>query len=117
MHEVAIMDQAVDIAIDAAVKAGAIKVTLIRLRIGEMAGVVPDALEFAFEAVTQGTIAEGGKFEWESVPVKCLCESCAKEFLPVGAIFSCPLCGEISTKVLEGRELELAQVEIETPDD
>ncbi len=116
MHEVAIMEQAVSLAIEAANKAGATRIASIRLRIGELAGVVPEALEFAFEAVTRGTIAEGGKMSWENVPVRCWCPTCEAEFHPEGSIFECPTCGLPSADIRAGRELHLVDVEVESGD-
>ncbi len=59
MHELSIMQSALSLALDQARQAGAARVHTIRLRIGALSGVVPDALEFAFEALTPGTMAEG----------------------------------------------------------
>lgn len=44
VHELAIMDSALNLALDQARKAGATRVHVIRLRIGVLSGVVPDAL-------------------------------------------------------------------------
>ncbi|HYG35135.1 MAG TPA: hydrogenase maturation nickel metallochaperone HypA, partial [Clostridia bacterium] len=61
MHELSIMDSALNLALDQARKAGAKRICGIRLRIGALSGVVPEALEFAFEALVTGTLAEGAK--------------------------------------------------------
>lgn len=113
MHEVGIAYQAVETAIEYAKKAGATKITLIKLRIGAASGVVPDALEFAFEAVTRGNMAEGSKLEWDLVPVKCYCKGCEIEFTPEGFIYECPQCKEPSWDVRNGKELDLMSVEAE----
>ena len=59
MHEFSIMQSALNQALREARLAGAARVHEIRLRIGVLSGVVPDALQFAFEALTPGTFAEG----------------------------------------------------------
>ena len=59
MHELSIMQSALNQALREARRAGAARVHQIRLRIGVLSGVVPDALQFAFEALTPGTAAEG----------------------------------------------------------
>ena len=61
MHELSIMQSALSVALDQARQAGASRVHVIRLRIGALSGVVPDALEFAFEALAPGTPAEGAE--------------------------------------------------------
>jgi len=111
MHEVGIAYQAVETAIEYAKKAGATKITLIRLRIGAAAGVVPEALEFAYEAVTRGNMAEGSRLEYEIVPVTCYCKNCGIEFQPKGFVYECPKCQEPSWDVRTGKELDLMSVE------
>ncbi len=62
MHEVAIMQCAVELVLEHARRAHASRVRSVKLRIGELSGVCADALSLAFEVVTQGTIAEGAEF-------------------------------------------------------
>lgn len=114
MHEVGIMNQALEMALEAAGREGASRITRMRLRVGAMAGVVPEALEFAFDVVTRETLAQGAAFEWEEVPVRCACANGCPDFEPEGPVFLCPGCGAISWSVLQGRELNLVDIEIET---
>ena len=113
MHEVGIVRSALEAAVHAAERASANRIVRIRLRVGAMAGVVPDAMDFAFEALSVGTMAEGAVLECETVPLRCRCVSGCPEFEPTGAVFECPVCGKFSSELLQGRELELAQVEVE----
>ena len=113
MHEVAIMEEAVKLAVDAALSAGANRVLRLRLRIGQLSGVVPEALRFAFEIVCRETIAAGAVLEIEAVPITCWCARCATEFTCDGYLNECPRCHELSNEVRRGRELEIASVEFE----
>jgi len=113
MHEVGLVSSAVDIAVESATKAGALAITRIRMRIGSLSGVVPSALEFAFECVVRETMAEGATFEYEIVPVRCRCPVCKTEFRPETAVYRCPNCGEISTELISGRELQVVDIEVE----
>lgn len=107
------MQSAVSQALEHARQAGAKRVLGIRLRIGELSGVVPDALEFAFEAVTAGTPAEGATLAVDSVPARFWCAQCRREFAS-GTLFSdCPECRTPSHELRAGRELELASLEID----
>jgi hydrogenase nickel incorporation protein HypA/HybF len=75
--------------------------------------VVPEALDFAFEALTPGTLAEGSTLSVEHVPAKFWCRHCLKEF-EAGELFSaCPDCQNPSAELRAGREMELASLEIE----
>jgi len=110
MHEVGIAKNAVDAAIKHAQMSGANRITEIHLRIGVMAGVVPEALDFAYEAVTRGTMAEGSQMVVETVGIRCRCEQCDIEFDSEGAVFRCPRCNEPSATIISGREMLLVQV-------
>lgn len=113
VHEVSICVAAVRAAEARARELGGRRIAVLRLRIGALAGVVPEAMEFAYPVVCQGTLAEGSRLEFECVPVRCLCESCEAEFEPKGAVYACPTCGRPSARIVGGRELELAQIELE----
>lgn len=93
------------------------KLLLVRVRYGALANLVPDALEFAFEALTVGTDFEGARIELIQVPVRLACGGCGKEFEPKGRelLFApCPACGEeIGHSVLSGRELYIEHLEAE----
>lgn len=113
MHELSIMESALNLALEQARKAGASRVHQIRLRIGSLSGVVPDALEFAFEALTPGTAAEGGRLTIEEVPARFWCRACDREFEADDLMSECPRCHEPSGDLRAGRELEVASLEVE----
>lgn len=112
MHEVALMQDTLEMALDFARREGARKITTIALKIGRLSGVVPEALEFAFDVVTRATIAEGATCVIETVPVLCYCEACHKEWAPPEWGTPCPLCMESHYRLVQGRELELAYLEV-----
>jgi hydrogenase nickel incorporation protein HypA/HybF len=86
----------------------------VRLRIGKAAGVLPDALSFAFDAAKATTVAEHAELVIEPVPVGGVCNDCKKEFFVdnVQYVFSCPLCGSKSFEMKTGREMEIVDMEI-----
>jgi hydrogenase nickel incorporation protein HypA/HybF len=112
MHEVGLMQRTLEIALEHAAKHGAQSIRRLALRVGASAGVLPEALSFAFEILSQGTIAEGAELEIEVVPVVCFCAVCRQEFRSLGIIFECPDCLQVSTQVRQGQELELAALEL-----
>jgi hydrogenase nickel incorporation protein HypA/HybF len=111
MHELSIMQSALSLALDQARQAGAGRVQVIRLRIGALSGVVPDALEFAFEALTPGTPAEGAHLAIEHVPARFWCAACSREFQSDDLLSDCPDCHTPSGELRAGREMELASLE------
>jgi hydrogenase nickel incorporation protein HypA/HybF len=112
MHEVGIMQEGVRMAIETARARQASRITRIRLRVGALSGVAPDALCFAFDVVSRDTLAEGAALEIENVPAACWCDGCAAEFDCVDFVNECPRCHALSGELRRGRELELASVEI-----
>jgi hydrogenase nickel incorporation protein HypA/HybF len=113
MHELSIMQSALSMALDQARQNGASRIYVIRLRIGALSGVVPDALQFAFEALTPGTAAEGAELAIEHVPARFWCTSCAQEFQSDDLFADCPGCHRPSGDLRAGREMEVASLEIE----
>ena len=108
MHEVSMMQNTLDIAIAQAQQKGATRIESLTLNIGELSGVIPEALEFAFEVLIPGTIAENASLEIKTISVVCYCQKCDRNFQPDNYIYECPECQEISTNIIKGRELELA---------
>lgn len=113
MHEYSIMQSALTQALREARLAGATRVHEIRLRIGVLSGVVPDALQFAFEALTPGTSAAGARLTIDEVPARFWCAACGQEFVSANLYAECPECGTPSGELRAGRELELSSLEVE----
>ncbi|HWC59986.1 MAG TPA: hydrogenase maturation nickel metallochaperone HypA [Verrucomicrobiae bacterium] len=112
MHELSIMQNALQQALQQARLAGARRVHEIRLRVGVLSGVVPEALQMAFETLTTGTVAEKASLAIENVPARFWCRNCYAEFTAETLFGECPTCHAISPELRAGRELELASLEI-----
>jgi hydrogenase nickel incorporation protein HypA/HybF len=112
MHEMGLMEATLRAAEEAAREADAIRIERVRLRVGRLSGVEPEALRLAFDALRAGTLAENARLDLEIVPVLCRCQGCKLEFAPEDFVFLCPRCGIPSAETLQGRELELAAVEV-----
>jgi hydrogenase nickel incorporation protein HypA/HybF len=91
----------------------ATQVHRIVLRVGALSGVEPDALRLAFETSIKGTPAADADLDLETVPARGRCTDCDLEFdVQSDFIFTCPKCGRISGELVQGRELELARIEM-----
>jgi len=112
MHEVSIMAEALRMAVDAAKSANASRVLKLRLRIGTLSGVVPEAMQFAFDVVCRDTMAENARLEIETVPAAGWCATCETEFECADFFSECPRCHNVSGELRRGREMEIADVEI-----
>ncbi len=112
MHEVGLMESTLAMALTRAAEEGAHRIHRLTMRVGPLSGVVPEALEFAFDVLTRGTIAEGATLEVEQVPIICYCSQCRGDFQPKDLFCECPRCRHVSGEVRGGRELELASLEV-----
>ncbi len=82
------------------------------VRIGELAGVNPDAITFCFEALVRGTELEPLALEIEYCPRRYRCRACDHPYVG-GEDLACPECGRLESQFLGGDELELAYLEVE----
>lgn len=110
MHEVSMMQNTLDIAIAQARQNNAIQIDCLTMNIGKLSGVIPEAIEFAFEVLSKNTIAENARLEIKTIPVVCHCQKCDRNFQPEAYVYQCPQCQKISSDILQGRELELVSV-------
>ena len=115
MHELAIAQSIVEIVETRAAECHATHVKGVRLRIGEAIGIVTDSLTFCFEMLTSfDPMLAGAQLLIDTVPHQARCHHCAKEFPVVNFIVLCPTCGEWSSEVVSGTELQILEMEIES---
>lgn len=107
------MESALSAVLKKAREAGATRVHGIRLRIGALSGVVPEALEFAFQALAPETPAADARLIIENVPARFWCRLCQREFQADDLFAECPDCHNASMELRSGREMEIASMEIE----
>lgn len=114
VHELSIALSLVETVEEAARRAEAERVTEVQLVIGALSGVVPEALEFAYEVAVQGTMLEGSRLAIERVPAAVFCDVCdAEREMPGIQSFLCPVCGATTPLVVRGKELEVRAIEVE----
>ncbi|MEU6405112.1 hydrogenase maturation nickel metallochaperone HypA [Streptomyces sp. NPDC046985] len=112
MHELSIATAIIERTEEMAEAGGTDAVSAVTVRVGELSGVVPDALDFAFEVARQGTALAGARLVVELVSAQAYCTPCAAEFA-VGTppFFWCPRCDRPSQELRSGRELEITGIE------
>jgi hydrogenase nickel incorporation protein HypA/HybF len=112
MHELSIALCIIEVAEEEAARHGSI-VTAVHLRLGQLSGVVKDALLSAYELACDSTPLAGSRLLIEEVPAVVFCSSCAAERkLASIQSFCCPVCGSPTPEVVQGRELELVALEL-----
>ncbi|MDR2694766.1 MAG: hydrogenase maturation nickel metallochaperone HypA [Deltaproteobacteria bacterium] len=117
MHEMSIVTSLLSLVAEELDKRRLEKLLAVRVRHGALANIVPEAMSFAFEALTQGGPYEGARLELEEEPLVLRC-ACGASFQPEQKrellFAACPACGEtLGHTVEKGRELYLQHIEAE----
>ncbi len=107
MHELAIAESIVE-AIGA--RCGDARVTRVRLSVGRLSGVVPDAIRFCFDLAAAGTTVDGARLDIEEPDGWARCRSCDGQFRVDDLILLCS-CGSADVEVLRGQDLTIRSVE------
>ena len=118
MHELAITENILNIAVRHANQNEATRVTDIHLVIGRLASIVDDSVQFYWDMISADTLCAGSKLHFKKIPAKMLCLDCANTFELDGELTPCPICGSFSLKITSGEEFFLESIEIlkeETP--
>ena len=113
MHEMAIAESVLVIAIGEMRRHASTGIREIKLSIGEFSGVVKEALEFAFDVLKPGTPAAGANIEIEVVPIKAECVSCGPVSCRLNDLnLFCPNCGK-PIQLTAGREMKVDYVDLD----
>jgi hydrogenase nickel incorporation protein HypA/HybF len=114
MHELAITQSILEIAQRHAEGAGARRILVINLVIGELTGFVDDSIQFYFDFLSQDSPAQGAQLTFERIVARAQCRECGTEYAPPDSrLWTCPACGELGGDVIAGREFYVASIEIE----
>ena len=114
MHELSIIASIVDTVTESVAAYKGARVVEVRLRVGALASVVEDSLQFCFGIATEGTPLEGSRLVVKTLPVVMHCAGCDADVELDGVqSFRCPRCGEPCFDLRQGRELEIEAIEID----
>lgn len=113
MHELSLTQNLIAIAEEHARRAGGTAIREIVVEVGELSGAIPEALEFAFDACSKGTLAEGAILTIRQVAGHGRCIVCAAEAACHALTAVCPVCGALAFELDAGRELRVLELEID----
>jgi hydrogenase nickel incorporation protein HypA/HybF len=114
MHELAVTENLLEIAVRHGEAAGAKRVTDLYLRIGELSSFVDDSVQFYWDIISKGTICEGAVLHFERIPAELRCLDCGASYTLNQEIQPCPQCGSQRVKVLRGDELKLDSIAVDS---
>jgi hydrogenase nickel incorporation protein HypA/HybF len=113
MHELAVTESLLEIAIRHARAQNARRITDLYLVLGQWSSIVDDSVQFYWDIISDGTIAKGATLHFERKPVLLVCQDCGKEYQPASEEFACPQCGGTRTKVKTGEEFHLEAIDVD----
>ena len=114
MHELSIISSVVDSVMESLAAYPGARVKEVRLRVGALAAVVEDSLQFCYGIATEDTPLAGSVLVVKTLPVRVHCVPCGQD-VEIESLqsFRCPVCGEPAADMRQGRELEIESIEIE----
>lgn len=113
MHEMAVTESILRIAVEEAEKRKASKVINIKIKLGSITGLVPQCIQEYFDIVSEGSVAEKAELIFDKIPAVIKCEKCEKESKMEHFRMICPFCGDRRVKVISGKEFYIESMEIE----
>jgi hydrogenase nickel incorporation protein HypA/HybF len=117
MHEGALSEDLFNHVLVHAREANARRVTRVKVTIGALSDFTAESIQFYWDSLAPGTIAEGAALEFETAPGAAKCPTCGKEFEIDEIIAACPACGTFPVQVTGGNGVYLASLEVERDGD
>ncbi len=108
MHELGITRNIVAIVAE---NAGERIVSRVRLQIGKLSAIMPDAIQFCFDVCSKGTVLEGATLEIDHIEGRAQCNQCDHQF-PIQQLAGTCVCGSRDIRCIAGEELKIKEMEI-----
>lgn len=113
MHEMSLAESVREIVEDTARANGAQRVLAVRLEIGKLAQVEPEAMRFAFEVVKRGSLADQANLEIVETDATAWCMPCGTGVTITARGNPCPRCGSHQLQVTGGDRMRVMDIQIE----
>lgn len=114
MHELSLISSVVDAVTESLAAYPGARVKEVRLRVGALAAVIEDSLQFCYGIAIEDTPLAGSVLVVKTIPVVGRCDACRAD-VEIASLqsFRCPRCDGPVSDLRQGRELEIESVEIE----
>ena len=113
MHELAVTQSLLEIALRHAEAAAARRVTALHIVMGRLSSMVDDSVQFYWDTISEGTACEGATLHFRRVPAAFACLACGAEYVLDGEMTPCPACDSPRVRIVSGDEFRLESIDIE----
>jgi hydrogenase nickel incorporation protein HypA/HybF len=113
MHELSVTESLLKIALEYAEEANAKRVTDLNIVIGDLASMVDESIQFYWEIIAKGTIAEQATLHFRRVHAELQCNTCGEKYHPTDKDLVCPKCGGVGARIIAGEEFALESIDVE----
>ena len=110
MHEMSIAQGIIDLCLE---HSGGRRILSLYVEIGKLSSVVPESIEFCFDACSRETLLEGAELNIINIPGMGDCTDCGRETLLTELYGSCQHCGSNHLIIKTGEELRVREIEID----
>lgn len=113
MHELSVTENILEISLRHAKSANAIRIDTLFLKIGEYSSIVDESVQFYWDIITKGTIAEGSQLKFKRILAEFECLNCYQKYHPQNGQYLCPYCNSKRIKLIKGNEFYLESIDVE----
>jgi hydrogenase nickel incorporation protein HypA/HybF len=113
MHELSVTQSILDLTLKHAREANARQIENIHIVMGELSTNVDDSVQFYWDIIAKGTLAEGARLHFRRVPVELQCTACCENFHPNDGELVCPYCGDFRVKIIAGEEFFVEAIDVD----
>jgi hydrogenase nickel incorporation protein HypA/HybF len=113
MHELAVTEEILALALETAQRAGARRISGIDLVVGDVSSIVDDSVQFYFDVLSRNTPAEGAALHFRREAASLVCWACGyRGQTRVPLPRTCPTCGSSHLQVAGGQAFYLESIEV-----
>ena len=113
MHEYAVTEGLLKLVLEEAQKAGASKITEIRLVIGDLSTIIDESVQIYFDLMSEETLAYGAKLVFRRVTARFMCKDCGCDYEKPVKGYDCPKCSGMGMPTGVGREFYVESMDVE----
>lgn len=112
MHELFATQAILEKALLKAAEGHAARISDVYLVVGEISTYSDDSVQFYWDEITRGTMAENARLHFRHVDAEMQCMACFTKYRPQEGEVLCPNCGSRGAKIISGEEFYLEALDV-----